>query len=82
MASPDTSFDLLTVKEVAELLHCSKAHVCNAVAGRVRGCAPIPAVHLGRRTLIRRESLLLWIEQNEHGDGNLRSSSERGNRIA
>jgi len=82
MVSPDTAFDLLTVKEVAQLLDCSKAHVCNAVAGRVRGCAPIPAVHLGRRTLIRRESLLSWIEQNEHANDKLESSSERGNRIA
>ena len=37
-------FDLLTLAEVAELLHCSKAHVCKAVAGQVRGCPPIPAV--------------------------------------
>ena len=29
--------DLLTVADVAELLHCSKAHVCNAIAGRVQG---------------------------------------------
>jgi hypothetical protein len=47
---------LLTLAEVAKLLHCSKAHVCNAVAGRVRGCPPIPAVSLGRRKLVRRET--------------------------
>jgi excisionase family DNA binding protein len=58
-------FDLLTMAEVAKLLHCSKAHVCNAVAGKVRGCAPIPAVSLGRRKLVRRESLRQWIERNE-----------------
>jgi excisionase family DNA binding protein len=63
---PDTTaFDLLTMAEVAELLHCSKAHVCNAIAGRVHGCAPIPAIRLGRRTLVRRESLRQWIEHNE-----------------
>ncbi|MGA2077872.1 MAG: helix-turn-helix domain-containing protein [Terriglobia bacterium] len=58
-------FDLLTLAEVAKLLHCSKAHICNAVAGRVPGCAPIPAVSLGRRKLVRRASLLSWIESNE-----------------
>jgi len=58
-------FDLLTMREVAKLLHCSKAHVCNAIAGKVRGCPPIPAVSLGRRKLVRRESLLHWIEENE-----------------
>ena len=59
------NFDLLTLADVASLLHCSKAHVCKAVAGRVRGCPPIPAVSLGRRKLVRRETLLSWIEKNE-----------------
>jgi hypothetical protein len=62
-----SDFDLLTLADVARLLHCSKAHVCNAVAGRVRGCPPIPAVSLGRRKLVRRESLAAWIERNEQG---------------
>lgn len=60
-------FDLLTMAEVAALLHCSKAHICNVIAGRVPGCLPIPAVHLGRRMLVRRESLMHWIDQNEAG---------------
>jgi len=59
------SFDLLTLADAAKLLHCSKAHVCKAVSGRVPGCTPIPAVSLGRRKLIRREALRLWIESNE-----------------
>jgi hypothetical protein len=58
-------FDLLTLSDVAALLHCSKAHVCKAVNGRVTGCAPIPCVSLGRRRLVRRESLRRWIESNE-----------------
>ena len=60
-----SEFDLLTLAEVAELLHCSKAHVCKAVAGRVPGCPAIPAVSLGRRKLVRRATLLSWIERNE-----------------
>jgi excisionase family DNA binding protein len=60
-------FGLLTLAEVAALLHCSKAHVSNVIAVRVPGCAPIPAVHLGRRILVRRESLMHWIDQNEAG---------------
>jgi len=56
-------FDLLTLADVAQLLHCSKAHVCNAVAGRVRGCPAIPAVSLGRRKLVRRETLLSWMNK-------------------
>ena len=60
-----SDFDLLTLSEVAELLHCSKAHIGKAVAGRLVGCAAIPSVSLGRRKLVRRASLLLWIENNE-----------------
>jgi len=59
-------FGLLTLADVASLLHCSKAHICNIVSGRVRGCPPIPSVSLGRRKLVRREALLAWIERNEH----------------
>jgi len=33
---PLDGFDLLTMAEVAQLLHCSKAHVSNVIAGRVR----------------------------------------------
>jgi excisionase family DNA binding protein len=64
MGSPG-GLDLLTMKEVAEVLHCSKAHVCNLAAGRVRGCSPLPAVHMGRRMLVRPESLMRWLDQNE-----------------
>jgi excisionase family DNA binding protein len=81
-------FDLLTLFEVASLLHCSKAHVSNVIAGRVPGCSPIPAVRLGRRMLVRRETLAAWVARNEyaaandnHGstaNDNLKSSPERG----
>jgi excisionase family DNA binding protein len=73
-----SDFDLLTLSEVAELLHCSKAHVSNMVAGRVHACQPIPAVCLGRRKLVRRESLAAWIERTEAANDNLDSSPERG----
>lgn len=73
-------FDLLTLAEVADLLHCSKAHVCRAVSGRVSGCAPIPSVSLGRRKLVRRQSLFEWIEANERtsADGTIAASPVRG----
>lgn len=58
-------FDFLTLADVAAVLHCSKAHVCKAVLGRVPGCPPIPVVSLGRRKLVRRQALLSWIEANE-----------------
>jgi hypothetical protein len=77
-------FDLLTLADVAELLHCSKAHICKAVAGRIPGCPPIPAVRLGRRKLVRRTSLIAWIEGNEGAasDGMIPVSPERGRKSA
>jgi hypothetical protein len=65
MASQLSQFDLLTLPEVARLLHCSKAHVGKVIDGRVRGCEAIPCIRLGRRKLVRRESLAGWIERNE-----------------
>lgn len=83
---------LLTLDKVADFLHCSKGHVCNVIAGRVPGCPPIPSVSLGRRKLVRRVSLLNWIECNEHGvangrpsvvaNDNLKLSPERGRKNA
>jgi hypothetical protein len=93
--SPDTSnaekhagslqdFDLLTLPEVAALLHCSKAHVSNVIAGRVPGCSPIPALCLGRRKLVRRETLNAWVERNEQAAklAMIRPSPERGRKDA
>lgn len=45
--------EVMTVREVASVLRCSKAHVHNLIAGRVRGMNPLPAIHLGRRSLVR-----------------------------
>jgi excisionase family DNA binding protein len=57
---------LLTIKEAALLLRCSKAHVQNLIAGKVACAAPLPYIQLGRRKLIRRESLLRWMEKAEN----------------
>jgi hypothetical protein len=74
--------ELLTMAEVATMLHCSKAHVCNAVNGRLSGCTPIPAVRLGRRLLVRLESLERWIMENESGHATMAQSPERGRKSA
>jgi len=55
----------LTIQEVADYLRCSKAHVQNLLAGKVTGALPLPFVPLGRRKLIRWESLVSWIENSE-----------------
>ena len=65
--APEPGPHVLTVIEVSGLLRCSKAHVHNLINGKVHGVAPLPSLFLGRRRLVRRESLETWIDQNERG---------------
>jgi excisionase family DNA binding protein len=60
-----TKSDILTITEVAEVLRCSKAHVCNVLRGRVQGLPKLTHFSLGRRKLVRREWLETWMEQNK-----------------
>jgi hypothetical protein len=54
---------ILTINQVAEILQCSKAHVSNALNGKVANVPPLPHFSLGRRKLIRREWLEAWLEE-------------------
>jgi excisionase family DNA binding protein len=64
---PEASTRVLTVVEVSGLLRCSKAHVHNLINGKVPGVAPLPSLSLGRRRLVRRESLVQWLAASERG---------------
>ncbi len=57
--------DILTVAEVATELRCSKAHVYNAIKGKVAGVSKLPVISMGRRKLIRRSTLEAWKKTNE-----------------
>jgi excisionase family DNA binding protein len=57
--------EVLTIAEAAKKLRCSKALVQNLLAGKVPGAQPLPYIPLGRRKLIRHESLLRWMERAE-----------------
>ena len=59
--------DVMTIGEVAIALRCSKAHVYNAINGKVRGVGQLPAITMGRRKLVRRGSLERWKQFNESG---------------
>jgi hypothetical protein len=39
-----TAADVLTISEAATLLRCSKAHVQNLLAGKVKGSRPLPYI--------------------------------------
>jgi hypothetical protein len=49
---PSQHRDVLTISEVAANLRCSKAHVYNAINGRVTGVSALPAIAMGRRKLV------------------------------
>ena len=70
--------EILTVAEVAADLRCSKAHVHNAINGKVAGVSPLPSITMWRRRLVRRSTLEEWKRANERRplDGILRSSPE------
>jgi excisionase family DNA binding protein len=57
--------EILSISEVAGYLRCSKAHVYNAINGKVDGVSQLPAIHMGRRRLVRRSSLECWKRENE-----------------
>jgi hypothetical protein len=59
--------EVLTLADVAHILRCSKAHVCKIINGQVKGTTPIPTIAFGRRKVIRRQSLLRWMCDNEQG---------------
>ena len=69
--------EILTAAEVAAELRCSKAHVYNAIAGKVEGVSCLPAISMGRRKLVRRSALEQWKKVNEtdRRDATIASSS-------
>lgn len=67
---------VLTIAEVAETLRCSKAHIHNLINGRVSGISPLPAIQLGRRRIVRAETLFAWLRANENATAMIRSSPE------
>ena len=63
---------LLTLYEAACELRCSKAHVSNIILGKVPHLPRLPVVRIGRRVLIRDESLDEWMRAVEHQTAGVR----------
>jgi excisionase family DNA binding protein len=59
------SADLMTVREVAEVLRCSTAHVYKLVHGKVAGTPALPVFRNGRKTQVLRASLCQWMNDVE-----------------
>ena len=56
---------VLTLAEVAERLRCSKGHVSHAINGKLKNVTQLPTVSMGRRRLVRVESLEAWLREND-----------------
>ena len=57
--------NILTLREVAAILRCSRTHVGHAIKGQVPGLPRLTHFSLGRRKLVRREWLDAWMEANK-----------------
>ncbi len=60
----DTS-KTLSIKELANLLSCSKTHALHVLEGRVKGLSKLAHLSLGRRKVVRRDWLDSWMEANK-----------------
>jgi hypothetical protein len=65
MPQPDKESSILTIREVAQALRCSRAHAQNVLNGKVPGLPRLAYLSLGRRKIIRREWLEQWMEANK-----------------
>jgi len=57
--------ECINVAEVAALLRCSRAHVYKLIAGGVEGVPRLECIRVGRKIIVRKASLLEWIERAE-----------------
>jgi len=53
---------VLDLKQTAEYLRISRAHLSNVINHRVRGVPPLRCARIGRRILIKREWADEWLE--------------------
>lgn len=59
--SEDDPKQILTLREVAQRLRCSRAHVSKLLSGHVRGVPQLTHIAMGRRKVVRREWLEAWL---------------------
>jgi excisionase family DNA binding protein len=62
MNEPRVASSILSLKQAADYLQVSKAHLSNVLNGKVQGVAPVKFFRVGRRVLIKREWIDEWLE--------------------
>lgn len=65
----EQSKSVLTIKEIAEILRCSKTHVGKLLSGQVPGAAQLVHVKIGRRKVVRKSAFDQWFDANENACG-------------
>lgn len=55
----------LTFKEAADRLRCSKGQFSKLICGKVKGVPPLKVVRLGRRVVVREQTLQEWLLEAE-----------------
>jgi Helix-turn-helix domain len=58
----DGDKEILTLREVAQRLRCSKSHAAKLLNGQIRGVPPLTHVEIGRRKVVRGEWLDEWMQ--------------------
>jgi hypothetical protein len=76
MAFVNTNHDILTAKEVAAELRCSKAQAYRLMNGVVDGLTPLPTLPLGRKKVVLRSSFESWKRANEQNRVTVTGDSE------
>ena len=61
----DTEHKILTLRDVAGVLRCSRTHVGHLINGEVPGVPRLTHFCMGRRKVVRREWLEAWMEANK-----------------
>jgi excisionase family DNA binding protein len=57
-----TESPVLSLKQAADYLQVSKAHLSNVINGKVSGVPRVRSFRVGRRVLIKREWIDDWLE--------------------
>ena len=57
---------VLSLKQAADYLQVSKAHLSNVINGKISGVPPVRSFRVGRRVLIKREWIDEWLETANH----------------
>jgi hypothetical protein len=72
---------LLTLREIAFELRCSKAHASKIINGKVRGVSALPSIRIGRRPVVRRSTFEKWKAASETVQESCYSLDARSSRV-